>query len=114
MKLLFDQNISFRIVKKVENFLPLAMQVRLLGLENSTDYEIWDYAKVNGYTIVTFDTDFYDMSLIKGTPPKVVWLRLGNTSTQNLALILQQNYELIKQFIESSDYTDLACLEIEE
>jgi predicted nuclease of predicted toxin-antitoxin system len=45
MKLLFDQNISFRIIKRVKDLLPLASQVRLLGLENSEDFEIWEYAK---------------------------------------------------------------------
>lgn len=114
MKLLFDQNISFRLIKKVQDFLPLATQVRLVGLQNSTDSEIWEYAKENGFTIVTFDTDFYDISLIKGIPPKIVWLRLGNTSTQSLVIILRQNHELIKEFVENSDYKDLACLEIEE
>jgi len=58
MKLLFDQNISFRIVKLLIDILPLSSQVRLLGLENAKDLEIWEYAKFNGYTIVTFDTDF--------------------------------------------------------
>ena len=114
MKILFDQNISFRIIKKVSDFLPFATQVRLLGLENAKDFEIWEYAKVNSYTIVTFDTDFFDMSLLKGTPPKVVWLRLGNTSTNNLVVCVQKNFDLIKEFVENTDYKDLACLEIDE
>ncbi len=112
MKLLFDQNISFRIIKKVEDFLPLANQVRLLGLENSKDLGIWEFAKANDFTIVTFDTDFYDMSLIKGTPPKIIWLRIGNTSTTSLVECLRANYELILEFINNADYKDLACLEI--
>ena len=109
MKLLFDQNISFRIVKKVQYFLPLSSQVRLLGLENSNDFEIWEYARANEYTIVTFDTDFYDISLIKGIPPKIVWLRLGNVSTNDLVNRLRQNHELIREFIETSYYKDLSC-----
>ncbi len=44
MKLLFDQNISFRIIGKLDDVMPFASQVRLLGLENSTDFEIWDFA----------------------------------------------------------------------
>lgn len=113
MKILFDQNISFRIVKKIEDFLPFASQVRLLGLENSKDIEIWEYAKMNDYTIVTFDTDFYDMSLIKGTPPKIIWLRIGNTSTSSLIDCLKANYELILEFINNDDYKYIACLEID-
>ena len=113
MKLLFDQNISFRIIKKIEDILPFASQVRLLGLENSTDIDIWDYAKKNDYTIVTFDTDFYDISLIKGTPPKIIWLRIGNTSTNNLVICIQNNFDLIKEFIQNTEYKNLTCLEIE-
>jgi predicted nuclease of predicted toxin-antitoxin system len=114
MKLLFDQNISFRIIKKVNDFLPFASQVRLLGLENAKDFEIWEYAKVNDYTIITFDTDFFDMSILKGTPPKVIWLRLGNTTTDNLVACLKKNLDLIKEFIENTDYKEIACLEIDE
>ena len=114
MKLLFDQNISFRIVQKVQDLLPLSSQVRLLGLENSEDYELWDYAKENDYSIVTFDTDYYDISLIRGTPPKIIWLRIGNTSTDNLVRCMQRNYDLMKEFVENPDYKDLACLEIFE
>jgi predicted nuclease of predicted toxin-antitoxin system len=58
MKLLFDQNISFRIVSKLKDTFSEAQQVRELGLENSTDREIWEYAKRNDYTVVTFDADF--------------------------------------------------------
>lgn len=113
MKLLFDQNISFRIVKKIEDFLPNSSQVRLLGLENAKDTDIWEYAKNNDYTIITFDTDFYDLSLIKGTPLKIIWLRIGNTSTTSLIDCLKLNFELILEFIQNNDYKDLACLEID-
>ena len=74
MKLLFDQNISFRVIRGIKSVFPLAKQVRELGLENSTDLEIWNFAQKEGYTIVTFDSDFYDLSLIKGFPPKILWL----------------------------------------
>jgi predicted nuclease of predicted toxin-antitoxin system len=88
MKLLFDQNISYRVVKGLETIFPLAKQIRELNLENSTDREIWEYAKREGYTIVTFDSDFYDLTLVLGIPPKVIWLRFGNTSTNHLIKIL--------------------------
>ncbi len=60
MKLLFDQNISFRIKGKIASEYQNSTQVREVGLENATDKEIWEYAKVNDYVIVTFDSDFYD------------------------------------------------------
>ena len=80
MKLLLDQNISYRIVNKIQDILPGSGQVRELGLENSKDSQIWKFALENGYAIVTFDSDFYDLGLLKGASPKVIWLRLGNTS----------------------------------
>jgi len=112
MKLLLDQNISFRITNRIQDIFPGSKQVRDLGLENSKDLVIWSFAKENGYCIVTFDGDFYDMGLIKGSSPKVIWLRLGNTSTQNIEKVLRKNFELIKTFLSDPNYLELGCLEI--
>ncbi|MFC6096221.1 DUF5615 family PIN-like protein [Flavobacterium qiangtangense] len=112
MKLLFDQNISFRILSKISNFFPEAKQVRELGIENFSDVEIWKFAKENNYTIVTFDADFYDLANLKGHPPKIIWLRFGNTKTDFLAEVLKSRNSIIKDFILSKEYAEIACLEI--
>jgi len=112
MKLLLDQNISFRITNRIRDIFPGSKQVTDLGLENSKDSVIWSFAKENGYCIVTFDGDFYDMGLIKGSSPKVIWLRLGNTSTQNIEKALRKNFELIKKFLTDPNYLEIGCLEI--
>jgi predicted nuclease of predicted toxin-antitoxin system len=112
MKLLLDQNISFRIISKIQDIFPGSKQVRELGLENKKDSFIWSYAKDNGYCIVTFDGDFYDLGLIKGSSPKVIWLRLGNTSTLNIEKILRKNIDLIKTFLTDPNYKEIGCLEI--
>jgi predicted nuclease of predicted toxin-antitoxin system len=112
MKLLFDQNISFRVVKKFESVFKDCQQVRLAGLENKTDYEIWNYAKENAYTIVTFDADFYDLVTLRGYPPKVIWLRTGNLSTNQLFDLLTTKKEVIVEFISSDAFQDAGCLEI--
>ena len=112
MKLLFDQNISFRVVRGLQTIFPLAKQIHELNLENLTDREIWEYAKREGYTIVTFDSDFYDLNLILGIPPKVIWLRFGNTSTNNLIKILTENQSIITEFIENPEYREIGCLEL--
>lgn len=112
MKLLFDQNISFRVVKGLQATFPLAKQIRELNLENSTDREIWEYAKREGYTIVTFDSDFYDLTLILGIPPKVIWLKFGNTSTNNLIKNLTENQSIITEFVENTEYREIGCLEL--
>jgi predicted nuclease of predicted toxin-antitoxin system len=112
MKLLFDQNISFRIVNKIQDIFPGSDQVRELGLDNSKDSVIWKFAQEKGYAIVTFDSDFYDLGLLKGASPKVIWLRLGNTSTRNLESVLRKNSDMIITFLTDPTYKDIRCLEV--
>lgn len=113
MKLLFDQNISFRLIRKIADVFPEAKQVRELGLENFTDRQIWHYSKENGYTIVTFDVDFFDLSNLYGHPPKIIWLRTGNRKTEDFAALLISKFELIKEFLSNPNYAGVACIEIE-
>jgi predicted nuclease of predicted toxin-antitoxin system len=112
VKLLFDQNVSFRLIKLISNSFDNSAQVRELGLENKTDLEIWQFAKDQGYTIVTFDADFYELSNLFGHPPKIIWLRIGNSSTNELSKFLLDRAELINSFLTESDYYDIACLEL--
>lgn len=114
MKLLLDQNISFRILKKIEDDFPEAKQVRKLGLENKSDLEIWNYAKANQFSIVTFDADFFDLTVLKGHPPKIIWIRSGNTSTSFLADLLLRNKESIQAFITSDEWNEIGCLELDD
>lgn len=112
MRLLFDQNISFRIISKINSNFPDAKQVRQLGIENYSDLEIWKFAKENDFTIVTFDSDFYDLANFKGFPPKIIWLRFGNTRTEFIATIINSRSTIIKDFVSSLEYSEIACLEI--
>lgn len=112
MKLLFDQNISFRIIRLVIENFPDSNQVRELGLENFSDKRIWEYAKQNSYTIVSFDADFYDLANLFGCPPKILWLRFGNSTTQNIAHVLNTKIDEIIDFIENPDYKSMACLQL--
>ena len=112
MNLLFDQNISFRIISKIQSNFPQAKQVRQLGIEDYSDFEIWKFAKENDFTIVTFDADFFELSNLKGHPPKIIWLRFGNTKTDFLADIINTKKVLITEFISSNSLAEIACLEL--
>lgn len=101
--LLFDQNVSFKVAKKVQDIFPGAKHLSDLRLEGSTDIEIWEFAKNNNYCIVTLDFDFIDISTLKGSPPKIIWLRLGNSTTEKIASRLQSDATLIKDFLTSED-----------
>ena len=112
MRLLFDQNISYRIVRKLSDCFLDCKQVRKLGLSNAEDVDIWDYARKNNYVIVTFDTDFYDICLISGCPPKIIWLRTGNLTTNQIADLLRKNLKQIIDFCSQPELQYKACFEI--
>jgi predicted nuclease of predicted toxin-antitoxin system len=101
VKLLFDQNISFKIVRLIGETFPESKQVNHVGLSNASDYQIFEFARTNHYTIVTFDSDFIDLSLVKGTPPKIIWFRTGNLTTNSISARLLNRQELIKNFLET-------------
>lgn len=111
MKLLFDANISYRVLKEIQSSFPGSVHVNSLILKDTRDISIWNYAKQNDFTIVTFDEDFNELSTLKGYPPKIIWLRCGNTSTQNIAEKLKSNYNLVIAFL-NEDSEEQGCLEI--
>jgi predicted nuclease of predicted toxin-antitoxin system len=113
VKLLFDQNISYRIVEKIASKFPGSKQVIELAPENSTDLELWSYAKENDYSIVTFDSDFMDLANLKGHPPKIIWLRTGNTTTDSIAKLLNSKLDQVSIFPNDQENKNWACLEIE-
>jgi predicted nuclease of predicted toxin-antitoxin system len=109
MKLLFDQNLSFNLCQAVADLFPESNHVRLLGLSEVDDRVLWDYAKANGFTIVSQDADFAEMAALLHSPPKVIWLRAGNQSTMGISALIRRHAELIGAF---GNDDDAACLEI--
>ncbi|MEK7533877.1 MAG: DUF5615 family PIN-like protein [Patescibacteria group bacterium] len=109
MKLLLDQNISRKLVKELEDVFPGSNHVYLLGLHKASDEEVWSYARDNGFTIVTQDSDFNERSLVYGYPPKVIWLRTGNTSTKNIKRLMEKHSQDILLFEKD---IILGCLQI--
>jgi predicted nuclease of predicted toxin-antitoxin system len=80
MKLLLDQNLSRRLLPDMEPVFPGSAHVQTLALDRETDRTIWEFARREGFAVVTKDADFLEMSLLLGYPPKVIWLNLGNVS----------------------------------
>lgn len=100
-KLLFDQNLSHRILKQLEHIFPQSNHVRLLELDKADDFRIWQYAKDNDFHIVTKDTDFNNLNTLYGYPPKVIWIRSGNMSTRAIITLLQKKNEIISAFLDN-------------
>jgi predicted nuclease of predicted toxin-antitoxin system len=98
VKALFDANLSPALVKALDPQFPNSTHVRDVGLRTSTDDEIWDYAKVNAFTIVSKDTDFRERSFVRGAPPKVIWLDVGNAGTGDIIGLVQHERPRILEF----------------
>ncbi|MCI0625705.1 MAG: DUF5615 family PIN-like protein [Acidobacteria bacterium] len=109
MKLLFDQNLSHKLCHKVADLYPGSDHVRLAGLAEASDLEVWMYAKSNGLAIVTQDADFVDLSSLYSHPPKVIWLRCGNQKTAVIEGLLRQHCDRIAEF---ENDPELGCIEI--
>lgn len=109
MKLLLDENLSRRIVPLLQVEYPGSSQVALLQLETATDHEIWEYAKTNGFIIVTRDSDFHELSTLYGAPPKIIWLKTGNQSkTFTLRSLIDHKDDIFAALLQN----DKHCIEI--
>jgi len=112
MKLLLDQNISFRVIKKLRDTFTNIQSVRENGLENADDIHIWEYARQYSFTIITFDEAFYNIQLLKGFPPKIIWFKTGNLDKNQFTEFLIAKKELITAFVEDATYANEGCLEL--
>lgn len=100
MKLLFDENLSYRLVTSLSDLFPGSEQVVTSGLERAQDASVWTYAATKGLTIVSKDWDFLQLSTLRGHPPKVIWLRLGNCPVKRIAEVLRERHLDLLRFEE--------------
>jgi predicted nuclease of predicted toxin-antitoxin system len=109
LKLLLDQNLSRKLVNRLADIFPDLSHVQFHSLAEGDDREIWEFAKDNNFCIVTQDADFPELSQLKGSPPKVIWLRCGNIPTSYVEIILRSSFETIRKFMNNDS---LDCLEL--
>lgn len=107
MKLLLDENLSRRMVPHITLYYPESSQVVLLGLEHASDKTIWNYAREHDFVIVTKDYDFIDLSILYGSPPRVVLLKTGNQTWQATAQALIDCRELLASAFVNAN---VACI----
>jgi predicted nuclease of predicted toxin-antitoxin system len=103
MKLLFDENLSPKLPLLVAAAFPDREHIRELGLKGHADEEIWNYAEANGFAIVSKDKDFYQRALLYGSPPKFVWLALGNCTRDDLLALIRRHEREILAFETSPE-----------
>ena len=102
MKLLLDENISDRVAAKVADLYPGTVHVKQAGLMHEADADIWEYAKKNGYVIVSKDGDFHQLSLVRGFPPKVIYLDVGNCTTTGILALVRGKVAEITAFEQNA------------
>ena len=110
MKLLLDENLSDRIINRIIDLYPNSEHVKNLSLTNTDDAVIWEHAKANDFVIVSKDADFHQRSLVYGHPPKIIYLRIGNSPTSKIVQILRENFDTIIQFGESETESILVLM----
>jgi predicted nuclease of predicted toxin-antitoxin system len=109
MKLLFDQNLSHRLCVELEDVFPGSSHVRSQELAEADDRAVWEFAQLNGFSVVSLDADFADLAAFHGPPPKVIWLRAGNRPTATIATLLRGHAGAILEFAQDAGS---ACLEL--
>ena len=103
MKLLFDQNLSHKLARRLADLFPDSTHVREVGLKEAVDPVVWDHAKQQVFMIVSKDADFHQRSFLFGFPPKVVWVQLGNCTTADVERVIRKNFATIKDFYEDNE-----------
>lgn len=104
MKLLFDQNLSPKLIFWLKDSFPGSKHLQDLGLNEASDKEVWLFAKDNNFIIISKDTDFINLHSINGFPPKIIWLKKGNCSTRSIYQIIYKHTNRIKTFIRDSNH----------
>ena len=104
MKLLFDANLSPKLVRQVADLFPGAAHVADFGLEQSDDV-IWHFAVERDFVIVTKDDDFEHKALLLAPPGKVILIGLGNCATKEVDALLRTSSALIEHFCGSNAET---------
>jgi predicted nuclease of predicted toxin-antitoxin system len=108
VKLLFDENLSPQLPEVLADIYPGSVHVHGCGLGSADDSAIWQYAKDNGLTIVSKDSDFQERGVLHGQPPKFIWLRAANCSSQEIEKLLRAAFPIVKRFIQEDQESCLA------
>lgn len=108
MRLLFDENLSEALLPALADLYPGSLHVRALGHGGASDLDVWALAAREGCILVTRDEDFLQLSVVRGAPPKVVWIGLGNCSNAALVGLLRSRHADIKRFAAHEEATFLA------
>lgn len=107
VRLLFDEPLSEELCEVLADIFPDSLHIRLLGQGGAADTTVWDSARTHGCLVVSKDEDFHRLAILRGPPPKFVWIQLGNCSTSDIAQLLRRRHGDIVRFSEQNEATVL-------
>jgi predicted nuclease of predicted toxin-antitoxin system len=108
MRLLFDEQLSDALPALLDDVFPGSLHVRTLVGIGASDERVWELAVEHACLLVSKDEDFHRLSVLRGAPPKVVWLRLGNCTTEAAAALLRRHESALQSFADQDEATFLA------
>jgi predicted nuclease of predicted toxin-antitoxin system len=103
VKLLFDENLAPRLATALKEIYPGSAHLTDCGLRGASDIAVWQYARENGFAIVSKDSDFARRSFLLGSPPKVIWLRVGNCTTTRADFVLRNAAARMQAFDDGEE-----------
>ncbi|CAN5597642.1 DUF5615 family PIN-like protein [soil metagenome] len=112
MTLLFDENLSRKLVRILAAEIPNCSHIEVSGMRGATVRAVWDFTADHGFTIVSKDNDFRQRVFLNGPPPKVIWLAVGNAGTQEIAELLRHHIQRIESF-HANAYEGLLVLRVD-
>ncbi len=101
--LLFDQNLSPKLIQRLGDIFPDSVHVSQVGLAEALDRAVWEYARTNNLLLVSKDADFSELGSLLGFPPKVIWIRRGNCSTDMIGQLLRENFAMIELLAQDTE-----------
>ena len=96
------------MARAIADAFPGSRHLADAGLLGAADRAVWDYAVANGFVLVSKDEDFHRLSVLHGPPAKVIWIRTGNCSTDEVIALLRGRQEQIKSFVADEEARFLA------
>ena len=102
MRVLLDQNLSPKLIRKLADILPGLESVYDHDLTGSSDRFIFEWARRSEFSaLVSTDRDFVRLAERFGPPPKVIRIERCDFPSRTIELLLRREAIRIYAFLES-------------
>jgi predicted nuclease of predicted toxin-antitoxin system len=100
---LVDQMLPIRLANDLLKDFPGTVHVKSVGLSDSDDVAIAEFADEHGLAVLSKDSDFDQLASLEGSPRKAVRIAVGNVPNDELLQIIQDRASTLKEFLAGPD-----------